>query len=129
MGLNVTVACPDDPRYSPSPALLKKLKAKVNVVHDVADGINGADVIYTDVAVSAGMEADKEERIRAFKPFQVNTELVRKAKRDAIVMHCLPAHLGYEITRDVMYSAQSVVFDQAENRMHAQKAVMALTMR
>ena len=124
MGLNVTVACPDDTRYSPNPAMLKKLNAKVNVVHDAADGIDGADVIYTDVAVSAGMEADKEERIKVFKPFQVNTELVKKAKKDAIVMHCLPAHLGYEITRDVMYSTQSVVFDQAENRMHAQKGLL-----
>ena len=124
MGLNVTIACPDDPRYSPSPALLKRLKGKVNVVHDAAEGIKGAEVIYTDVAVSAGMEANREERFKVFKPFQVNIDLVRKAERDAIVMHCLPAHLGYEITRDVMYSVQSVVFDQAENRMHAQKGLL-----
>ena len=124
MGLNVTVACPVNPKYSPSPALLKRLKSKVNIVHDAAEGVRGADVIYTDVAVSAGMELEKEERITAFKLFQVNVDLVKKADKDCIVMHCLPAHIGYEITREVMDSNQSVVFDQAENRMHAQKGLL-----
>jgi len=124
VGVNVTVACPDNPKYSQNPALLKKIKGEVTVVHDPVEGVKNADVIYTDVAVSAGMEAEKEERIKAFKPFQVNAELVKKAKKDCIVMHCLPAHIGYEITREVMDSEQSVVFDQAGNRMHAQKGLL-----
>jgi len=124
VGVNVTVACPDNPKYSTNPALLKKIKGKVTVVHDPVEGVKNADVIYTDVAVSAGMEAEKEERIKAFKPFQVNAELVKKAKKDCIVMHCLPAHIGYEITREVMDSEQSVVFDQAGNRMHTQKGLL-----
>ncbi len=124
MGLNVTVACPSDPKYSPRPEILKKLRKNVKVVHDAVEGVRGADVIYTDVAVSAGMEAEKEARVSAFRPFQVNSELVAEAKDDAIVMHCLPAHIGYEITREVMDSPQSVVFDQAENRMHAQKGLL-----
>jgi ornithine carbamoyltransferase len=124
VGMNVTVACPDNPKYSPSPALLKKIKGKVTVVHDPVEGVKNTDVIYTDVAVSAGMEAEKEERIKAFKPFQVNAALVKKAKKDCVVMHCLPAHIGYEITREVMDSPHSVVFDQAGNRMHAQKGLL-----
>ncbi len=124
VGMNVIVACPDNPKYSPSPALLKKVVGKVKVAHDPAEGVKDADVIYTDVAVSAGMEAEKEERIKAFKPFQVNAALVKKAKGDYIVMHCLPAHIGYEITREVMDCPQSVVFDQAGNRMHAQKGLL-----
>jgi ornithine carbamoyltransferase len=122
--MEVSVVCHSNPKYSPSSALLKKLKGKVKVVHDPVEGVKGADVIYTDVAVSAGMETEKDERIKAFKPFQVNMELVKKANADAIVMHCLPAHIGYEITREVMDCPQSVVFDQAENRMHAQKGLL-----
>jgi ornithine carbamoyltransferase len=124
VGMNVTVACPDNPKYSPSQALLKKIRGKVKAIHDPDVGVTNADVIYTDVAVSAGMEAEREERIKAFKPFQVNAELVRKAKKDCIMMHCLPAHIGHEITREVMDSEQSVVFDQAGNRMHAQKGLL-----
>jgi ornithine carbamoyltransferase len=123
-GMNVNVACPDNPKYSPSQALLKKTRGNVKVVHDPVVGVKDADVIYTDVAVSAGMEAEKEEREKAFKSFQVNTELVEKARRSCIVMHCLPAHIGHEITREVMDSEQSVVFDQAGNRMHAQKGLL-----
>jgi len=123
-GLDVTVACPDDPKYSPSPAIVGKLRGKVKIVHDPAEGVWDADVIYTDVAVSAGMEAEKAARVEAFKGFQVNAKLISAAKKGAIVMHCLPAHIGYEITREVMDSPQSVVFDQAENRMHAQKGLL-----
>jgi ornithine carbamoyltransferase len=124
VGMNVTIACPDNPKYTPNPALLKKIKGKVKVIHDPASAVKNSDIIYTDVAVSAGMEAEKEERIKAFKPFQVNAELVKKARKNSIVMHCLPAHIGYEITREVMDSKQSVVFDQAGNRMHAQKGLL-----
>jgi ornithine carbamoyltransferase len=124
VGMNVAVTCPDNPKYSPSPALLKKIKGRVTVMHDPTEGMKDADAIYTDVAVGAGMEAEKEERIKTFKPFQMNSALVKKAKRECIVMHCLPAHIGYEITREVMDSPQSVVFDQAGNRMHAQKGLL-----
>jgi ornithine carbamoyltransferase len=124
VGMNVTIACPDNPKYSPNPALLGKIKGKVTVVHDSVEGVKNADIIYTDVAVSAGMEAEKEERIKVFKPFQVNNALIKNAKKDYIVMHCLPAHIGYEITREVMDSEQSVVFNQAGNRMHAQKGLL-----
>ena len=124
VGVNVTVVCPDETKYNPSLDLLKKLRGKVKIVHDVVESVNGADVIYTDVAVGAGMETEKEARVKAFKKFQVNMDLVKMAKKDAIVMHCLPAHIGYEITREVMDCKQSVVFDQAENRMHAQKGLL-----
>ncbi|MBN1682250.1 ornithine carbamoyltransferase [Candidatus Bathyarchaeota archaeon] len=123
-GMKVTVVCPENQKYNPNPTILKKLNNKVEVIHDPYKGVSDADVIYTDVAVSAGMEAEKEERIKAFKPYQVNSELLKKAKENTIVMHCLPAHIGYEITREVMDSPQSVVFDQAENRMHAQKGLL-----
>jgi ornithine carbamoyltransferase len=128
MEMDVTVVCPDHPKYSPSPKILSKIEkhsgSKIIVSHDPVGGVAGADVIYTDVWVSAGMEEEKKKRMEAFPPFQVNTKLVSKAKPDCIVMHCLPAHRGYEITDEVMDSAQSVVFDQAGNRMHAQNGLL-----
>ena len=127
-GMDVTVVCPDNQKYSPADRVLKMVKEHtgkaVKVSHDPAKGVAGTDVIYTDVWVSAGMEAENEARMKAFKPYQVNSELVAKAKSDCIVMHCLPAHRGYEITSEVMDSPQSVVFDQAGNRMHAQKGLL-----
>jgi len=131
-GMDVTVVCPDEPKYSPAEWVLKKVKGHsgkaVKVSHDPAKGVAGADVVYTDVWVSAGMEAENEARMKAFKPFQVDAELVKKAKEDCIVMHCLPAHRGYEITSEVMDSPRSVVFDQAGNRMHAQKGLLVWLM-
>lgn len=128
MGMDVTVVCPDYPRYSPAPEILSKIEehsgADVAVYHDPEGGVVDADVIYTDVWVSAGMEEEKKRRMEAFPPFQVNTDLVSRAKPDCIVMHCLPAHRGYEITDEVMDSEQSVVFDQAGNRMHAQNGLL-----
>jgi ornithine carbamoyltransferase len=94
-------------------------------VHDPAAGVSGADVIYTDVWTSMGQEAEREERLRTFAPFQVNAKLLAKAPKHCKVLHCLPAHRGEEITDDVIDGPQSVVFDQAENRLHAQKAVLA----
>ncbi len=131
-GMEVTVVCPDNPKYSPAEWVLEKVKGHsgktVKVSHDPAKGVVGADVVYTDVWVSAGMEAENEARMKAFKPFQVDAELVKKAEKDCIVMHCLPAHRGYEITSEVMDSSQSVVFDQAGNRMHAQKGLLVWLM-
>jgi ornithine carbamoyltransferase len=92
------------------------------------DDVAGADVIYTDTWASMGQEAEAAQRRPIFKPYQVNADLVSKADRDVIVMHCLPAHRGEEITDEVMDGPRSVVFDEAENRLHAQKALMALLM-
>jgi len=128
VGMDVTVVCPDYPKYSPSPEILEKIKAHsgadIDVSHDPAGGVSGADVIYTDVWISAGMEEESKKRMEAFPPYQVDMDLVSKAKDDCIVMHCLPAHRGYEITDGVMDSPQSVVFDQAGNRMHAQNGLL-----
>jgi ornithine carbamoyltransferase len=126
-GMNVTIVCPDYPEYSTSPELVEKankvFKGSVEVTHSLDDVVN-ADVIYTDVWVSAGMEEEKKKRMEIFPAYQVNKAMVDKAKPDCIVMHCLPAKRGIEITSAVMDSDQSVVLDQAENRMHAQKGLM-----
>ena len=97
---------------------------KFTILPDPVDAVKGADIVYTDVWVSMGMEKEKGERERIFQPYQVNQQLVNKAKEDAIVMHCLPAHRGLEITDEVIEGPKSVVWDQAENRLHAQKALL-----
>lgn len=111
-------------------ARLKKLPeykdGLITQVKDPADAVAGADVIYTDVWASMGQEKEADERKTQFAPFQVNAKLMSRASSDAIFMHCLPARRGEEVTDEVIDSAQSAVFDQAENRMHAQKGVMAL---
>jgi len=128
VGMDVTVVCPDNPKYSPDPEILAKAEEhscrSITISHDPGVGVEGVDVIYSDVWVSAGMEEEKQRRMEAFRPYQVNAELVSHAKPDCIVMHCLPAHRGLEITSEVMDSPQSVVFDQAENRMHSQKGLL-----
>lgn len=104
-----------------------KLKAKgasFKAFIDPVEAIRDADVIYTDVWTSMGQESEKEARLRAFPPYQINAELVAKAKPETVVMHCLPAKRGFEITSDVADGPQSVIFQQAENRMHAQKAIL-----
>ncbi len=128
-GTDVAVACPD--KFRPDPAVVKAARgvaertdAKIAIGPDPVDAVKGADVVYTDVWVSMGMEKEKAERERIFLPYQVNQELVNKAKEDAIVMHCLPAHRGLEITDEVIDGSHSVVWDQAENRLHAQKALL-----
>jgi len=130
VGMDMTAACP--PGYEPNAGILsqarriaKETGSTVDVVPDPAIGVRDADVIYTDVWVSMGQEKDKEQRERTFRPYQINAKLLDHAKPDAIVMHCLPAHRGLEITDDVMDGPRSVVFDQAENRLHAQKAILA----
>lgn len=131
MGMEMIAACPKG--YQPDPNVMKvvnedakRSKAVIGVVNDPADAVIGADVIYTDVWTSMGQEKESAKRKKAFKNYQVNLDMVKKAKKDAIVMHCLPAHRGEEITSDVMDSKYSVVFDQAENRLHVQKAILAL---
>ena len=100
----------------------------VATTNDPEEAVSGADVIYTDTWTSMGQEGEKEERFKIFAPYQVNSKLMSLAKRDCIFMHCLPAYRGLEMTEDIIDGSQSVVFDQAENRLHAQKAVMAILM-
>ena len=134
LGTHVTVACPQG--YEPNPTALhdamedaKATGARIEVVHDAGEGVRNADVIYTDVWASMGQESETEARKTIFHPFQVNKQLMAKAKSDAIFMHCLPAHRGDEVTDEVIDSSASVVFQEAENRLHAQKAVMAQLMK
>ncbi|MDD5455744.1 MAG: ornithine carbamoyltransferase, partial [Candidatus Margulisbacteria bacterium] len=117
--------------YEPSAeilALAKKnaLKSGSSIVvsHDAKAVAEDADVLYTDTWIPMGKEAEENKRIKVFQPFQLNTTILKKAKKDAIVMHCLPAHRGQEITDEVIDGKQSVVFDEAENRLHIQKAIL-----
>lgn len=100
--------------------------ATIELLEDPREAVRGADVVYTDVWVSMGEESEAEERRRLLRPYQVNAELMSLAKKDAIFMHCLPAHRGEEVTEEVIEGRWSVVWDQAENRLHVQKAVLAL---
>jgi len=102
--------------------------ASVQVLTDPHEAVAGAHVVYTDVWASMGQEAQREERRRAFQGFQVNRQLLDRADPQAVVLHCLPAHRGEEITDEVLDGPQSAVLDQAENRLHAQKAVLALVL-
>ncbi len=120
------LACP--PSYEPDAAILAECRAKgatIEITHDVGDAVHDADVVYTDVWTSMGQEKEAAARRAQFAAYQVNDRVMRHAARDAIVMHCLPAHRGEEISESVLEGPQSVVFDQAENRLHLQKALMA----
>lgn len=128
LGVKLTVATP--PGYEPPDSVVasaaetaRRTGGSVDVVHDPRAAVRGADVVYTDVWTSMGQEHESADRRAAFAGFQVNAALMRSAG-DAVVMHCLPAHRGEEITDDVIESPSSIVFDQAENRLHAQKAVL-----
>jgi ornithine carbamoyltransferase len=122
---DLVLACPRG--YEPDGDVLTgaRQNGRVKVTSVVADAACGADVLYTDVWTSMGQEAEAETRRRDFKGYQINREALALAAKDALVMHCLPAHRGEEITDEVLEGSQSVVFDQAENRLHAQKALMA----
>ncbi len=98
--------------------------SKIELSNDPSAGVQNADVIYTDVWISMGQEAERETKMKAFSGFQINVELMKRAKPNAIFMHCLPAHRGEEVTDEVIDSTQSVVFNQAENRLHTQKAIL-----
>jgi ornithine carbamoyltransferase len=126
--MKFVLAAPDE--YHPDPAVMSKARetnrSTIEIVRDPSRAAEGADVLYTDVWTSMGQEAESEKRRKDFAGYQINKALVEKAKPDCVVMHCLPAHRGEEITEEVMDGAQSVVFDEAENRLHVQKAVLAL---
>lgn len=130
LGAHFTIACPEG--YEPNERILSLAReiaaatgALITVMRDPKEAVRTADAIYTDVWASMGQEHEAEQRTQVFLPYQVNAQLLKAARPGAIVMHCLPAHRGEEITDEVIDGAQSVVFDQAENRLHAQKAVLA----
>jgi len=129
VGLNINAGCPkgfepDKGVVEEAIAIAKVNGASVNVFNDPKEAVKGADVIYTDVWTSMGQEKEAEERKIIFKDYQVNSDLIKMANKDCLIMHCLPAHRGEEITDEAMESANSVVFDEAENRMHVQKAIL-----
>jgi ornithine carbamoyltransferase len=125
-GLTVRIACPEG--YDPDRNLIAQVESsgrgKIEIHRSAAAAAEQADVLYTDVWASMGQEAEHEKRLPIFRPFQINAELLRRAKPGAVVLHCLPAHRGEEITEDVLEGPQSAVFDEAENRLHLQKAVL-----
>lgn len=133
VGMDISAATPEG--YACDPAAVKKAQdaaaetgARVVITTDPYEAVKDADIVYTDTWVSMGMEEEKEKRTPIFMPYQVNDELFSKAKPDALFMHCLPAYRGYEVTESVIDGSRSVVFDEAENRLHAQKAVLVKLM-
>jgi ornithine carbamoyltransferase len=120
---------PDKKLARKASEIAKKKGSSIEMVVDPKEAVKGADVIYTDAWISMGKEEEAKERLEVFPPYQVNASLLKKAKKDCIVMHCLPAHRGQEITDDVMDGSNSVVFDQAENRMHTEKAILLMLIR
>lgn len=132
VGMNVRIACPAD--YMPKPAIVEKAKALANgkseviITQDAKAAVEGSQVLYTDVWASMGQEDLATQRIPIFQPYQINQSLLQLADQEAIVLHCLPAHREEEITAEVLEGPQSRVWDQAENRMHAQKALLASMM-
>ena len=133
VGMEIRVATPQG--YEPNPAIVQAAQeyaaqygGKVVVMNDPAEAVNGVDIVYTDTWASMGQEAEKEARKKAFAGYQVDNAMMALAKEDAIFMHCLPAYRGMEVTEEVLEGAQSVVFDEAENRLHAHKAIMATLM-
>ncbi len=127
LGFKFTLVCPAG--YEPHPEVLEAARsvasAPLEVVNDIAEGTKDADVLYTDVWTSMGQEAETERRRKVFAPYQINEALLANAADDVIVMHCLPAHRGEEITSEVLDGPHSVVMQEAENRLHVQKAALA----
>jgi ornithine carbamoyltransferase len=132
-GMKIAVGTPAG--YEPNPRMVqmaredgKETGFEATITNSPEEAVTGADAVYTDVWASMGQEAEKEKRARIFAPFQVNGRLMSQAKKDAIFMHCLPAHRGEEVTDEVIDSPGSVVYDQAENRLHVQKVILTLLM-
>lgn len=124
-GLDFVIAAPEG--YDPDPAVVERARSaggRIAIVRDAHEAAAGADVLYTDVWVSMGQEAEADEKVKKFRSFQINDDLLGRAKPDAIVLHCLPAVRGNEITDAVMDGPQSAIFDQAENRLHTEKALL-----
>ena len=133
MGIDITLGCPQG--YEPNLEVVSQAKregvrtgSKVKVTSDPKEAVKGADIVYTDVWASMGKENEHKMRSKIFKPFQVNAHLVKEAKVDYLFMHCLPAHRGEEVTDEVADSKNSIIFDQAENRLHIQKALLSMIM-
>ena len=133
VGMDMVCASPKG--YQPDPTVLQQAQedaaqtgCTISVEEDIAKAVKGADVLYTDVWTSMGQEAEREIRLKALHDYQINSELLKTANPGAIVLHCLPAHRGEEITEEVLEGPQSFVWDQAENRLHTQKAIMVLLM-
>jgi len=128
LGMSVSVASPKgfEPNGKVATEAARHASAPIQLTNDPSEAVKGAHVIYTDVWASMGQESEAEERKRIFAPFQVNEELMTRARADAVFLHCLPAKRGQEVTDAVIESPQSVVFDQAENRLHAQKALLLM---
>jgi ornithine carbamoyltransferase len=132
LGVQIAVATPAG--YEPNPLIGKSTAREAQkagtpppvLTHDPMEAVKGADAVYTDVWTSMGQEAESAARVKAFQGFMVTSAMMAAANRDAVFMHCLPAHRGEEVAADVMDGPRSIVFDQAENRLHAQKAVLVL---
>lgn len=134
LGFNINLATPTNYQLSAgvlsrAMSLAEETEISIRVMNDPVEAVAGADIIYTDVWTSMGQEAETKERLKVFPPYQVNSKLVGLAKSEAVVMHCLPAHRGDEITDEVVDGTQSIIFQQAENRLHAQKAILALLLK
>lgn len=134
VGMDITIATPKG--YEPNPEVVeiamadaKKARTKIVLTNDLEEAVKGADVVETDVWASMGQEDEAEKRVNDFEGWMVDAALMKKAKRSAIFMHCLPAHRGEEVAAEVADGKQSVIFDEAENRLHVQKAVMYLLMK
>jgi len=116
---------PSKKYLEPSEDDAKKSGGSIIITDNLEEGVKGVDVVYTDVWVSMGFEKEAEERLKVFKPYQVNSHVMELAGKNSIFMNCLPAHRGYEVTDDVVGSPRSVVWDEAENRMHTIKAILS----
>src|SRR3989338_5449400 len=133
VGMDIVVATP--PHYEPKKEVVEQARkiahkkgSCVDITNNPYEAVKNADVVYTDVWASMGQEAEHAKRVIAFKDFQLNSAILKNAKKDHLLMHCLPAHRGEEITNEVVDGKNSIVFDQAENRLHVQKAILALLM-
>lgn len=134
LGMDISIGCPKG--FEPDITIVRRAMeiashsgAKIEIVTDPAKAVSDADAVYTDVWISMGEESQREEKERIFRNYQVTMDLMNKAKKGAIFMHCLPAHRGLEVAAEVMDGSQSVVFEQAENRLHTEKAILLTVMR